>query len=138
MNPDSLIAATDSMDGQARAAATRDAANAWLHAARIVRLFRSAPRVLRQLRQHAGFTASMEKAAAYRGAMEVLARHVDEAITTPAPRVRPLGTRNSFRLACPPKPWRRRDGRVAGPVGRDQSRVPSSRSRRSASELLPI
>lgn len=82
LTPDALDEARAEIERMARAAVSPDAARGWWHAARIVRLFGNAARAMKQCGQHARFHAASapEKAAAYRGAMGILARHTGEAL----------------------------------------------------------
>src|SRR5687768_15857074 len=70
------------MEQMARAAELPENARGWWHAARMVRLFGNAARAMKQQAQMARFFAKSvpEKAAAYRAAMRILARHTGEAI----------------------------------------------------------
>ena len=80
------------IERMARAAGTAEGARGWWHAVRIVRLFGSAARASRQCARHARFfsASAPEKAAAYRGAMVILARHTGESLADfkagPAPK----------------------------------------------------
>ncbi|MEK7951646.1 hypothetical protein [Luteolibacter soli] len=78
----SLDQALAEIEGMARGAMAAEGARGWWHAARIVRLFGDAGRAMRQQAQHAKYHAerSPEKAAAYRGAMVIVARHSGEAL----------------------------------------------------------
>ncbi len=65
------------------AAETGEKAACWRHAALVVRQFRSVPRALRQLRQHAAFTSSPDKAAVYREAFAIVCHHTGETLVDP-------------------------------------------------------
>ena len=73
------------IEALALSAETPEAANGYRHAALIIGLFPAVPRALRQLRQHAGFTGSSAKAAAYGRAADLLAAHAGEAAADPIP-----------------------------------------------------
>jgi len=78
----SLDTARAEIERMARAATSPDGARGWWHAARIVRLFNHAARVLKQCAQHARFfsASSPDKAAAYRSAIAIVARHTGESL----------------------------------------------------------
>jgi hypothetical protein len=81
-SPNTIDQARSEMERMARAAMSPDSAHGWWHAARIVRLFGNATRALKQHAQNARFFADSapEKAAAYRDAMVILARHTGESL----------------------------------------------------------
>lgn len=82
LSPSDLDHARAEMERMACAAMSPDGARGWWHAARVVRLFGNAVRALKQLAQHARFHSDSvpEKAAAYREAMAILARHTGESL----------------------------------------------------------
>lgn len=67
----------------AEAAEHPESANGYRHSALVLTLFRSASRALWQLRRHAGFTGSAQKAAAYRRAAEIYTDLTGEAAAEP-------------------------------------------------------
>lgn len=75
--------AMDAIEQKTAGASTPEAAGGWRHAGLVVRLFKDVRRALLQLRHHAGFTSSPDKAAAYREAAAILSQHTGVSLIEP-------------------------------------------------------
>jgi hypothetical protein len=75
--------ALDAIEQKTAEASTPEASGGWRHAGLVVRLFKDVRRALLQLRHHAGFTSSPDKAAAYREAAAILSQHTGVSLIEP-------------------------------------------------------
>lgn len=78
-------AAHNEIKARAAAADAGDSVNAWRHAALVVAQFTDPARALKQLHQHASFTSSPEKKAAYAKAAEVFTELTGVTLPKPLP-----------------------------------------------------